>query len=193
MPSMPRHSSCFAGMAPRPMSVVTIGMAVALGKLAQLGRRAGRDHAAANIKQRPLALRKRLKKLGALSRRDARFSPPSADDRSSRETATCLAHGTDRPVLDVLRHIHDDRPRTCRAGDFECGSAVSVPASSGSVTRNTCFAHADMMLKTGASWKASLPIAARGTCPQMSTTGIESPLQSAIGVTAFVAPGPMSP
>ena len=61
---------------------------------------------------------------------------------------------------------------------------------SGSVTRNTCFAHADMMLKTGASWKASLPIAARGTCPLMSTTGTESPLQSAIGVTALVAPGP---
>ena len=47
-----------------------------------------------------------------------------------------------------------------------------------------------MMLKTGASWKASVPIAARGTWPQMSTTGIESAWQSRIGVTELVAPGP---
>ena len=47
-----------------------------------------------------------------------------------------------------------------------------------------------MMLKTGASWKASVPMAARGTWPQISTTGTESAMQSRIGVTAFVAPGP---
>ena len=47
-----------------------------------------------------------------------------------------------------------------------------------------------MMLKTGASWKASVPIAARGTCPVMSTTGTESAWQSRIGVTELVAPGP---
>ena len=46
------------------------------------------------------------------------------------------------------------------------------------------------MLNTGASWKASVPIAARGTCPQMSTTGTESAWQSRTGVTELVAPGP---
>ncbi len=59
-----------------------------------------------------------------------------------------------------------------------------------SVTRKTCFAHAAMMLKTGASWNASVPIAARGTCPVMSTTGTESAWQSRTGVTELVAPGP---
>jgi hypothetical protein len=47
-----------------------------------------------------------------------------------------------------------------------------------------------MMLKTGASWNASVPMAARGTWPQMSTIGIESAMQSRTGVTQFVAPGP---
>ena len=48
-----------------------------------------------------------------------------------------------------------------------------------------------MMLKTGASWNASVPIEARATCPQMRTTGTESAWQSRMGVTAFVAPGPL--
>jgi hypothetical protein len=59
-----------------------------------------------------------------------------------------------------------------------------------SLIRKTCFAHDVMMLKTGASWNASVPIAARGTCPQMRTMGIESAWQSRTGVTEFVAPGP---
>ncbi len=59
-----------------------------------------------------------------------------------------------------------------------------------SVTRKTCLAQGAMMLKTGASWKASVPIAARGTWPVMRITGIESAWQSRIGVTELVAPGP---
>ena len=71
-------------------------------------------------------------------------------------------------------------------------NAVRIVASIlvSSVTRKTCLAHGAMMLKTGASWNASVPIAARGTWPQMSTIGIESAWQSRIGVTELVAPGP---
>jgi hypothetical protein len=48
-----------------------------------------------------------------------------------------------------------------------------------------------MMLKTGASWKASVPMAARGTWPEIITNGIESAMQSRMGVTVLVAPGPL--
>ena len=41
-----------------------------------------------------------------------------------------------------------------------------------------------------ASWKASVPISARPTCPVIATTGIESICASASGVTRLVAPGP---
>ena len=70
--------------------------------------------------------------------------------------------------------------------------AVRTVASSfsGSVTRKTCFATDPMMEATGASWNASVPMAARGTWPQMTTIGTESAYESLIGVTVFVAPGP---
>ena len=42
----------------------------------------------------------------------------------------------------------------------------------GSVIRNTCLAQADMMLNTGASWNASVPMEVRGTWPQISTTSL---------------------
>ena len=60
----------------------------------------------------------------------------------------------------------------------------------GSVTRKTCLHAAPMMLEMGASWNASVPIAAVGTWPQMTTIGMESAMQSRTGVTVFVAPGP---
>ncbi len=47
-----------------------------------------------------------------------------------------------------------------------------------------------MIAATGASWNASVPIAAVGTWPQMTTMGTESAMQSRTGVTVFVAPGP---
>jgi hypothetical protein len=47
-----------------------------------------------------------------------------------------------------------------------------------------------MRLKTGASWKASLPIAARGTWPADHDHGTESAIASRTGVTVLVAPGP---
>ena len=47
-----------------------------------------------------------------------------------------------------------------------------------------------MIEGTGASWNASVPMARRGTWPQMTTMGTESAMQSRTGVTVFVAPGP---
>jgi hypothetical protein len=71
-------------------------------------------------------------------------------------------------------------------------NAVRTVASScaGSVTRKTCLATEPMMPRPGASWNASLPIAAGGTWPQMTTIGTESAMQSRTGVTVLVAPGP---
>ncbi len=40
------------------------------------------------------------------------------------------------------------------------------------------------------SWKASLPIRCVGTCPVMTTIGIELQSASVRPVTALVAPGP---
>ena len=42
----------------------------------------------------------------------------------------------------------------------------------------------------GVSWKASVPIIARGTWPVMATSGTLSSIASARPVTRFVAPGP---
>ena len=47
------------------------------------------------------------------------------------------------------------------------------------------------MPRMSASWNASVPIALEGTCPVIATIGIESICASAIGVTKFVAPGPL--
>ena len=48
-----------------------------------------------------------------------------------------------------------------------------------------------VMPRMSASWKASVPIAALGTWPVTATMGTESRKASAIGVTRFVAPGPL--
>ena len=52
------------------------------------------------------------------------------------------------------------------------------------------MATAPISAATGASWKASVPMAARATWPQITTIGTESAMQSRIGVTVLVAPGP---
>ena len=54
----------------------------------------------------------------------------------------------------------------------------------------TCLATAPITEAIGASWKASEPMAARGTWPQITTIGMESAMQSRTGVTMLVAPGP---
>jgi hypothetical protein len=47
-----------------------------------------------------------------------------------------------------------------------------------------------VMPRMSASWKASVPMAALGTCPVMATIGTESRCASASAVTRLVAPGP---
>jgi hypothetical protein len=47
-----------------------------------------------------------------------------------------------------------------------------------------------VMPRMSASWKASVPIAVLGTWPVIATSGTESMLASAMGVTRLVAPGP---
>src|SRR3982074_266990 len=56
-------------------------------------------------------------------------------------------------------------------------NAVRMVASrrAGSVTRNMCFATEPMIEGTGASWNASVPIDARATCPQTTTSGAAAP------------------
>src|SRR5918996_3020313 len=70
-------------------------------------------------------------------------------------------------------------------------SAIRCGISSGSVTRKLCLVIGIVMPRMSASWKASVPIAALGTCPVTATIGTESMCASAIGVTRFVAPGPL--
>jgi hypothetical protein len=41
------------------------------------------------------------------------------------------------------------------------------------------------------SWKASLPIIGRPTCPVIATSGVESSSASAMPVTKLVVPGPL--
>ena len=43
---------------------------------------------------------------------------------------------------------------------------------------------------TSASWKASVPMALVGTCPQKTTMGVPSERASCMGVMTLVAPGP---
>ena len=61
---------------------------------------------------------------------------------------------------------------------------------SGSVTRKMCLATEPIRAGTGASWKASVPMALVGTWPQTTIIGTESAMLSRTGVTVLVAPGP---
>ena len=69
-------------------------------------------------------------------------------------------------------------------------SAITRGMSSPSRTRKLCLVIGIVMPEMSASWKASVPISARPTCPVMATTGMESIWASASGVTRLVAPGP---
>ncbi|MNW53216.1 hypothetical protein D3C74_307690 [compost metagenome] len=69
-------------------------------------------------------------------------------------------------------------------------SAMTRGISSGSVTRKLCLVIGRVMPTMSASWKASVPIRDAPTWPVIATSGIESMLASAMGVTRFVAPGP---
>ena len=69
-------------------------------------------------------------------------------------------------------------------------SAITRGMSSPSRTRKLCLVIGMVMPEMSASWKASVPISERPTCPVTATTGIESICASASGVTRLVAPGP---
>ena len=69
-------------------------------------------------------------------------------------------------------------------------SAMTCAMSSPLRTRKLCLVIGIVMPEMSASWKASVPIRARPTCPVIATTGIESICASASGVTRLVAPGP---
>ena len=69
-------------------------------------------------------------------------------------------------------------------------SAITRGISSPERTRKLCLVIGIVMPEMSASWKASVPISVRPTCPVIATTGIESICASASGVTRLVAPGP---
>ena len=60
----------------------------------------------------------------------------------------------------------------------------------GSVTIKLCLVIGIVTPRMSASWKASVPSRLVPTWPVMATTGTESRLASASGVTKLVAPGP---
>src|SRR5436190_6575356 len=78
------------------------------------------------------------------------------------------------------------RPVAARKNAFFTVTARSLTF----LTRKLCFTHGRVMPTVSHSWNASSPIAWVGTCPVMTTIGIESMYAVAIPVTAFVTPGP---
>ena len=56
-----------------------------------------------------------------------------------------------------------------------------------------CLTTGIVMPIVSASWKPSVPSSSVRTWPVMNTTGTESIIASMIGVTRFVAPGPLVP
>src|SRR5213595_3736110 len=59
-----------------------------------------------------------------------------------------------------------------------------------SFTRKLCFTQGRVMPTVSHSWNASWPMACVGTCPVITTMGIESMYAVAMPVTALVTPGP---
>ena len=58
------------------------------------------------------------------------------------------------------------------------------------MTRKVRLVHTEAMLQMSHSWKASVPMAARATCPVMATRGMLSALAPMMPVMRLVAPGP---
>ncbi len=54
-----------------------------------------------------------------------------------------------------------------------------------------CFVTGSVMPTVSHSWKASVPITGYGTCPVITTSGIESMYALHSGVTMLVAAGPL--
>ena len=66
-----------------------------------------------------------------------------------------------------------------------CGMSLAL------VTKKLCLVTAIVMPVVSHSWNASVPMAEEGTWPVMTTSGTESNMASANGVTMFVAAGPL--
>src|SRR6476659_1044764 len=98
--------------------------------------------------------------------------PWNSPDQFCTSFGTSMTTGPGRPVRAISNAVR-----------------TVVSSLSGSVTRKMCLATEPMMEDTGASWNASDPMALLGTWPQMTTMGMESAMQSRIGVTVLVAPG----
>ena len=64
-------------------------------------------------------------------------------------------------------------------------------SSAADLTRKLCLVIGTVMPVISVSWKASRPNTALDTWPVMATSGVESIQASEIGVTRFVAPGPL--
>ena len=150
------------------------GDSEALGERAQLRRGVAVDDAAAGVDQRTLGFAQQaVERLDLLVGDGRPVQRWRAVLRSRAAAASPLPWKTPSQFCTSFGMSTTTGPgRPLRA----ISKAVRMVASSfvSSVTRNTCLAHADMMLKTGASWKASVPMAARGTWPQISTIGTES-------------------
>ena len=69
-------------------------------------------------------------------------------------------------------------------------SLTTCGISPGSITKVLCLVMGRVMPVVSVSWKASVPMEARATCPTTATTGTESIWAVAMPVTRLVAPGP---
>src|ERR1700693_3762952 len=74
---------------------------------------------------------------------------------------------------DVFRNVDQHRTGTAGGRDMECFLMVEA-RSLMSLTRKLCFTQGRVMPTVSHSWNASWPIAADGTCPEITTIGIES-------------------
>ena len=72
-------------------------------------------------------------------------------------------------------------------------SWIARGISSGCWIMKLCFTAGIVMPRMSASWKPSVPSSSVRTWPVRNTTGVESIIASMIGVTRFVAPGPLVP
>ena len=70
-------------------------------------------------------------------------------------------------------------------------SWIARGISSGCWIMNECLTIGIVMPIMSASWKPSVPSRSVRTWPVMNTIGTESIIASMIGVTRFVAPGPL--
>ena len=170
MPSMCSDNGCVVSKAPRPISVVVTGMPKASAN-SRSASAARRDHATAGIGADAApapAAKKRSQAAASVARR----RPPGARAVAGHGRHALARRSGARRSASLGMSTTTGPGRPLRA----TSKAVRRVASSlsASVTRNTCLAQAPMMLAIGASWKASVPMAAVGTWPQITTMGMES-------------------